>query len=114
MCGPSFDGSAYVRGADADLIVDGCLYDVKTTMKQREGLPRNLRQLLGYELLDWHGALGLERAGFYFSRLGAWLSWELEELVRQTAAPGATRRQLRDDFHSRADEYNPRPAAAAG
>ena len=57
VCGPSFDGSAFVGGADADLIVDGCLYDVKTTMKPRRGLPRSVRQLLGYALLDWNDAL---------------------------------------------------------
>lgn len=114
VCGPSFDGSAFVRGADADLIVDGCLYDVKTTMKPREDLPRNLRQLLGYALLDWNDALGLERVGFYFSRQGSWLSWALDDLVEQTAAHGATLRQLRDDFRSRAHHHNPRLAAAAG
>ena len=114
VCGPSFDGSGFVGGADADLVVDGCLYDVKTTMKPRQGLPRNLRQLLGYALLDWNDALALERVGFYFSRQGSWLSWALDDLVEQTAAPGATLRQLRDDFRSQAHERNPRlPRAAA-
>ena len=114
VCGPSFDGSAFVGGADADLIVDGCLYDVKTTVEPRRDLPRNLRQLLGYALLDWNDALALERVGFYFSRQGSWRSWALDDLVEQTAEQGATLRQLRDDFRSRAHEHNPRLAFAAG
>ncbi len=107
VCGPSFDGSTFVGGADADLIVDGCLYDVKTTMKPRDRLPQNVRQLLGYALLDWNNALALESVGFYFSRQGTWLSWALDDLVAQTATPGATLRQLREEFRSLAHENNP-------
>ena len=35
--GPTFSGSHYVGGADADLIIDGCLYDVKTTVNPPSG-----------------------------------------------------------------------------
>ena len=110
VCGPSFEGSAFVGGADADLIVDGCLFDVKTKMKPREDLPLHLRQVLGYALLDWNDVLALESVGFYFSRQGTWLSWALDDVVAQTAAAGATLRRLREEFRSLAHEHNPRLA----
>lgn len=107
-CGTSFDGSGSVGGADADLVLDGCLYDVKTTMYPRRELPSRLRQLIGYALLDWDDKLMLTRVGFYFSRQGAWMSWNLSDLVRQSATSGDTLRGLREDFRSLAQARSPR------
>ena len=80
---------------------------MKTTVAPRRDLPRNLRQLIGYALLDWSDALSLERVGFYFSRQGAWLSWPLADVVEQTAA-GATLAELREEFRTLAYENSPR------
>lgn len=111
-CGPSFIGSAFVGGADADLTLDGCLYEVKTSMTPRRNLPFNLRQLIGYALLDWNDELGLKRVGFYFSRQGKWISWELADVIRRTTGnPTATLKGLREQFRSVAFEHNPRLAA---
>ena len=52
VVGPTFDGSEYVGGADADLIKGGCLYAIKTIMDPRRDLPGTVRQLIGYALLD--------------------------------------------------------------
>ena len=112
VCGVSFDGSRFVGGADADLVLDGCLYDVKTTVTPRDKMPLNLRQVIGYALLDWNDALALKEVGFYFSRQSAWLSWGLRDLVRQTAEPGVTLRQLREEFRLLAYEHNPKLAPA--
>src|SRR5207244_6201285 len=49
---PKFDGSRDVGGADADLIVNRCLIDIKTGV--RGEVTRNiLYQLIGYALLDY-------------------------------------------------------------
>ena len=102
--GPRFAGSASVDGADADLIVEGCLYEVKTTKAPREKLVGAFRQLLGYVLLDWSHDHGLERAGFYFARQGKGMSWPLGEIVRQTTGEAdATLAGLRDDFRRLAE-----------
>lgn len=106
-CGISFDGSRFVGGADADLLLDGCLYEVKTTERPRDQIAAHLRQLIGYALLDWNDAFALKRVGFYFSRQSAWVSWELDDLVRETAVTGANLRSLRDEFRSLAHEQRP-------
>ena len=110
-CGTSFTGSAFVGGADADLTLDGCLYDVKTTMTPRRNLPFDLRQLIGYTLLDWNDELGLKRVGFSFSRQGKWMSWQLEDVIRRTTGnPTATLKGVREQFRRVAFEHNPRRA----
>ena len=115
-CGTSFRGSAFVGGADADLILDGCLYDVKTTLRPRRGLTPMLRQLLGYALLDWGNEFQLDRVGFYWSRQGKWMSWRLDELVGQSASPAKSLDGLREDFrrcaHERAPAFLRRSARA--
>ena len=100
ILGPTFDGSRFVGGADGDLILDRCLYDVKTTQNPRGGLTPWLRQLIGYALLDWDDGFRLSQVGFYFSRQGAWISWRLSDLVRRTAASGRTLSELRDEFRT--------------
>ena len=106
VCGASFDGSRFVGGADGDLILDECLYDVKTTVRPAGELPLRLRQLIGYALLDWNDAFALRRIGFYFSRQGEWISWPLDEVVR--AATGdrtATLPMLREEFRGAAHAH---------
>ena len=79
---PTFDGSAYVGGADADVILNSCLIDFKTTINAKiEGSA--LYQLLGYSLLDFSNRYRIERAGFYLPRQGRFLTWELEDLITQ-------------------------------
>ncbi|MBI3965791.1 MAG: hypothetical protein HY329_09165 [Chloroflexi bacterium] len=56
---PTFAGSTHVGGADADLIVDGCLIDIKTTVQPRREVPIALYQLLGYTLLDYDDRYGI-------------------------------------------------------
>lgn len=107
ICGPGFAGSGSVGGADTDMIVEGCLYEVKTTKAPRDKLVDSLRQLLGYVLLDWLDDYKLERVGLYFARQGKRMSWPLAELVWEvTGDANATLAGLRDDFR-RAAEKNP-------
>ena len=78
---PTFDGSRDVGGADADLVVDGTLIDIKTTVEQR--ISNNwLWQLLGYVLLDYSDRYGINGIGLYLARQGILISWDLEEAIR--------------------------------
>ncbi len=64
---PKFAGSADVGGADADLIVDGCLIEIKTlTLPKITG--KMLHQLVGYILLDYEGHHAITEVGFYLAR----------------------------------------------
>src|SRR5262249_46541666 len=55
---PTFDGSRDVGGADADLIVEGCLIDIKATSRPFENVRQLVYQLLGYTLLDYSDQYG--------------------------------------------------------
>lgn len=76
ICGPSFAGSRAVGGADADLIVGNCLYDIKTRVKPRESLVDDLRQLIGYALLDWDNE---------YARQAVYVTWPLSPLIAECA-----------------------------
>lgn len=70
------EGSERVGGADADLVVDGRLIDIKTVAKTRPSL-QYIRQLVAYALLgNRFGVSGapngaqIETLGLYFARAG--------------------------------------------
>lgn len=108
ICGPEFAESGHLGGADADLIVDGCLWDVKTTINPTDRLLRSIRQLLGYVLLDWGNEFRMERAGFYFARQGTRMCWPLDRLIEEaTGEPNATLAGLRGNFRLMAERAKP-------
>ena len=78
---PKFEGSADVGGADADLIVDGTLIDVKTSVKQ-EIQSDSIWQLLGYVLLDYSDVYRINGIGLYMARQGILFQWDLDEAIR--------------------------------
>ena len=78
--GPKFAGSPDVGGADGDLIVDSCLWDIKTTVQPR-AKGAWLHQLLGYLLLDYEDDHAIERAGFLFPRQQAAVHWSVTQLI---------------------------------
>ena len=93
IIGPEFAGTRVIGGADADLIIDHRLYDIKTTIYPRKDFPDHLRQLIGYALLDWDDKYALTDVGFYFSRQATYMSWPLSRLLTQcTGPPVSTRR----------------------
>jgi len=95
---PSFAGSEYVGGADADLILDHRLVEIKTTVDAR--LDQNwLLQLLGYVLLDWDDQYAIDGLGVLFARQGALARWPLDRVLRAVGARGmAQLPALRADF----------------
>lgn len=78
---PNFDGSDDIGGADADLVVNGTLIDIKTT-KVQEIEPDWIRQLLGYVLLDYTDHHRIKGIGLYMARQGILFQWDLEEALR--------------------------------
>ena len=79
---PTFTGSVYVGGADADLVVDRCLIDIKTsTIPQIKA--EYLYQLAGYLLLDFDDTLHLNSVGIYMARQGVLLPWTVPEFLRE-------------------------------
>lgn len=82
---PTFGQSARVWGADADVLIDDILIDIKTSV-QLKVRSEYLQQLSGYlalaQLGGIHGAgdRPLQRLGIYFARYGVLHTWTLEEL----------------------------------
>lgn len=95
---PVFEGSGDVGGADADLILDHLLVDLKSTVTPRIE-KRGLHQMLGYVLLDYNDAFGIRSAGFYLARQGMLVEWEIDDLAGRLSA-GRVRSitDLRRDF----------------
>lgn len=96
---PTFEGSADIGGADADFILDGCLWDIKTT-KTDGGQSTHIYQLLGYALLDYDDQFGIERVGLLFPRQDAAVQWPLPRLIRTLSGRDLDLRGLRQQFRA--------------
>jgi hypothetical protein len=94
---PTFAGSGDIGGADADLIVDGCLIDIKATVNTKLD-PEWLYQLLGYVLLDYEDAHRIRSIGLYFARQGELIQWPLDAFLAAMVAAPVTLPELRDRF----------------
>lgn len=96
---PTFDSaSRAVGGADADMVVDDLLLDIKTTQEARASLDE-VRQLVGYAVLARLAGLhaldspvssrcvpgSVRRVGLYYARYGRVVTYDLRELVRPEA-----------------------------
>ena len=113
---PNFAGSADIEGADADLIVHGCLWEIKTTKKSgAEG--KWLHQLLGYALLDYEDEYAIDRVGVLLPRQNTQVSWPIRDLIaamsdRDDLDLVALRRDFRVVCEAVRDEQRERIAAA--
>lgn len=83
---PTFTLSAAVGGADADLIADGMLIEIKTTVNPRIDAVW-IRQLVGYVLLDADDSYRLAAIGLYLTRQGRLVSWPLDEALDHLCGP---------------------------
>ena len=91
--GPTFDGSALCP-ADADLIHDGRLLDIKThlgALNKRTGARSDslsltdLYQVLAYALFDRTDVYAIRSLGIYSARYGALVTWPLSEALESMA-----------------------------
>lgn len=110
--GPTFDlskmGPARRIAAEADLIADGLLIDVKTTLapinsaglRQDALKPSNVYQLLAYVLMDYSNQYNIDRVGIYSARYGTLTEWPLERFTSVAAGTnfdlGAARQHFWD------------------
>jgi hypothetical protein len=79
---PTFGQSSIdIGGADADLIIDDTLIDIKTT-QELKFRKEYFRQLIGYALLNFreHDKYNLKRVGLYFSRYGGLFTMDIPNM----------------------------------
>ncbi|NJP47788.1 hypothetical protein [Actinacidiphila epipremni] len=84
ICGPVFDGSRHLGGADADFILDGHLIDCKATVHPDRMGRSEIYQLAGYLVLDYADAYGINTVGLYLSRQGASIDWSVQDFLDLT------------------------------
>lgn len=82
---PTFAGSAAVGGADADAICGHTLVEIKATKASRG---RDIRQLIGYVLLDYNDEYTIDTVALAYLRHGLMLTWSVDEFL---SACGATK-----------------------
>lgn len=95
MLNPTFgEASRLVGGADADLLIDGALIEIKTTKTLK--LDRNyFNQLIGYYILFKIGGIiddapsepKIERLGIYYSRYGELCTFTVRDIVDEDRLP---------------------------
>jgi hypothetical protein len=96
---PTFDGSLAIGGADADVVVQYTVLELKTTRQDRFERVDHIYQLLGYALLDYSNAYEIEHIAVYLARRGVLVSWPVAELLeRYSATPSwmTLQQQFRD------------------
>jgi len=96
LLNPTFnEGSILVGGADADIVIDNQLIDIKTT-KKLEITREMFNQIIGYYVLGKIGGIGREEKidvsnineiGFYFSRYGIKCMYKAEEIIDFNSLP---------------------------
>ena len=84
---PIFAGSVDIGGADADMIVDGCLIDIKASISPHIKADF-LYQLAGYVLLDYHDTYHITSVGIYMARQGMLFPWPLAEFLQKLTGDG--------------------------
>ncbi len=97
---PTFAGSYDVGGADADLVIDGCLIDIKASTTPKIAADY-LYQLAGYLLLDYDDSLKMNAVGIYMARQGMLFTWSVPDFLKQlTGDSSANLASLRDEFRA--------------
>ena len=98
LLNPTFgEGSKLVGGADADIVIDNQMIDIKTT-KKAEVSSEMFNQIIGYYILGTIGGIGREKfdisniseIGFYFSRYGIKYMYEVGEIIEFNSLPSVT------------------------
>jgi hypothetical protein len=88
-----------IGGGDPDLIVDGCLIEIKTAKDPGRISKRSWPwQLLAYALLDHSNAYELESVALYLARQGLLIQWSLEEYACLMAGGHVSLTEARHDL----------------
>ncbi len=95
---PTLKRCGVVSESDADLIVDGCLMEIKASIKPEIESPL-LWQLAGYLLLDDKDRYKIRSVGIYMARQGKLLQWPIVDFLRLlTGNDTVPLAQLRQEF----------------
>lgn len=82
---PTFTASYWVGGADAQMILNGSLIDVRTTVKRMPFTIENFFQQIGYVLLDIENEYNIESVAWYYSRQQVVFSYPVDRLFKNLA-----------------------------
>ncbi len=94
---PSFAGSHWVQGADADMLVGHELIEVKTTIHPEQIWTETLKQLISYVALDFTDEYTVDSLGIFLPRqYGQKLSVSLDEVL--TESTFSSRRAMQSSF----------------
>jgi hypothetical protein len=86
-------------GCDGDVIVDRCLIEFKTVVSPGTLQRIWFDQMLGYVLLDYDDAHGIEGIGIYLTRQAELRQWSLAEIMGTLCAtPKPSLSNLRAGF----------------
>ncbi len=97
---PIFAGSLDIGGADADIIVEGCLIDMKTSVSSQIKA-EYLYQLAGYLLLDYDDHYSIDSVGIYMARQGLLFHWPVSEFVSELTGDNThSLASLRQEFRA--------------
>jgi hypothetical protein len=89
-----------LSGADADIILDGCLIDFKATINPK--FERDwLYQVLGYAFLDFEDSYHIHSVGLYLARQGVLIQWPLVTLLKDLTGASVTLDALREEFRAK-------------
>ena len=102
---PGFMGIGDIATSDGDLIVDGCLIEIKAS-KNSSLDPKWLRQLAGYLLLDFNDTYSIHSVSIYMAGQGLLLPpWSVTDCLRLlTGDNTVTLTQLRQEFRTLAEK----------
>lgn len=99
--GPTFQVSGLLGGADADLIYDGTLLDLKATASSAVLKRRALWQGLGYLLADSDDRYRIHTVGFSAIRRRRSVFWPAQQFIDLLAGrPSASVKTWRDEFRA--------------
>jgi hypothetical protein len=111
--GPGFALSRALGGADADLIADGTLLDLKATSTAAIVKRPELSQLVGYALADSGDTYGIRRVGVSAVRWRTRYVWDLHDLLGRLAGGPLPVEQARAELAETAERARYRPGAPA-
>ena len=94
---PRFEAADFLAGADGDLIAGGRLLDIKTKVNATIS-KTDLWQLLGYALSDFSDAHTISEVGFYFSRHGVQVAWDIGTLMELMSGVPQDLSSVREHF----------------
>lgn len=114
VLGPNFAQSLALGGADADIIADGLLLDLKSTKQSRVVGARELWQLVGYALADTEDEYGIESCGIAALRWRTRATRPATDFLRDLSGTERPLADWRADFAALLQALPPRTSPAAG